>query len=185
VPARIAFLRGINVGGNRGVSMADLRGAFETGGYERVRTHLQSGNVLFDSKATAARLEPALRSLLRVELGLDAHVLVRTRAELAAIVRRNPLAKVADNGSRHLVTFLAAKPAAKAVRELTAAVAAPELVEVHGREIYSWHPRGLADSDVVKRLLTERRLGVVSTGRNWNTVTKMLELAEELDQAGK
>jgi uncharacterized protein (DUF1697 family) len=184
VATRIALLRGVNVGGNRRVSMADLAAAFETAGFGPARTLLQSGNVVFRSAAAPAKLEPLLRELLRVELGLDAHVLVRTRAELGAIVRRNPMGDIAEHGSRSLVTFLAAKPAAKVARELAAATTEPERVVVHGREIYSWHPKGLAESDLVK-LLTERQLGVVPTGRNWNTVTKLLALAEELDQASR
>jgi uncharacterized protein (DUF1697 family) len=103
---------------------------------------------------------------------------VRTRADLARVVKRNALGDVADNGSRYLVTFLSGKPSAKAVRALKEGDFAPERVEVAGREIYSWHPTGLQRSPLAK-LLTADALGVNATNRNWNTVTKLLELARE------
>jgi uncharacterized protein (DUF1697 family) len=121
---------------------------------------------VFASRASAASLEKSLSKLVGVE------VLVRTDKELAAIVALDPLGRAGDNGSRHLVTFLRGKADAKA---LESATVPPEEVAVHGREVYSWHPNGLHASELAK-LLGGKKLGVVATGRNWNTVVKLHEL---------
>ena len=177
MPRQVALLRGINLARRRRVSMADLRELLEARGYEDVRTHLQSGNVLLSSPLGPRRLEAELERRLAEGLGMDVRVLVRTRSELAKIVERNPLRRVATDGSRHLVVFLAQRLPRAAARELEAAEIAPEQVAVAGRELYAWHPDGLQRS-LLAKLLDDKRLGVVSTARNWNTVTKLLELLD-------
>jgi uncharacterized protein (DUF1697 family) len=176
VPRRVVFLRGINLASKRRVAMGDLRELLESEGYDDVRTHLQSGNVVLASALSPRRLEAALERLLRKRFVFEVRVLVRTRAQLTKVVERDPLEDVATNGSRYLVTFLSKKLPAKIARELEAADVAPEQVVVMGREIYSWHPRGQQQSRL-RKLLRDDLLGVTSTARNWNTVTKLLELA--------
>lgn len=157
--------------------MAELRTLLENAGYEDVRTHLQSGNVLLSSAVSARKLEAQLERQLAKGLGFDVRVLVRTRAELVKVVERDPLGEVASNGSRYLVTFLDEPLPAKAVRELEAADVAPEQVVVRGREVYAWHPGGLQRSPLAK--LVAAQTPGVSTARNWNTVTKLLELLDD------
>jgi uncharacterized protein (DUF1697 family) len=168
--SRIALLRGVNVGRNRRISMAELRSTLEQAGYGDVRTHGQSGNVVFASRKTSTTLERELPDLLGVQ------VVVRTGDELAAVVAHDPLRAVADNGSRYLVTFLSRPLAAEAVQALKASTVSPEQLAVHGREVYSWHPGGLYDSPLAKALAAPQ--DIVATGRNWNTVTKLLALAQ-------
>lgn len=175
---RIVLLRGINLAGRRRVAMADLRKLLEGHGYEDVRTHLQSGNVVLTSGVSADRLAKKLESQLEAGLGFEIEVIVRTRAELARVVARNPLGDVAKDSSRYLVTFLRTKPAAKVVRELSAVDVAPEQVAVGGREVYSWHPGGSQGSPLAK-LLAKTGVSGAGTNRNWRTVTKLLELADE------
>ena len=153
--------------------MADLRTVLEEAGYEDVRTHLQSGNVVLSSPLSPRKLEAKLEQQLAAGLGMDVQVLVRTRAELAKIVALDPLGKVATNPSRYLVVLLAKKLPAKLEPELQAAG-----VVVNGRELYAWHPDGVQRSPLAK-LLDDKKLGVVSTARNWNTVTRLLELLDE------
>ena len=174
---QIVLLRGINVGGNRRVAMADLRALLTSLGYGEVRTHLQSGNVIVESTDKPQRLKAVIERGLADELGLEIEVFVRTRDELAAVIARDPLGAVADNPSRYIVTFLSGKPDAAAVRD-AAAHAGRERFVAHGRELYAWHPDGVRDSALAK-LLSEKRLGVTATARNWNTVRKLLELADE------
>ncbi|TMK95892.1 MAG: DUF1697 domain-containing protein [Actinobacteria bacterium] len=174
---RIALLRGINLGSRRRVEMAALRDVLAGLGYRDVRTFLQSGNVVFTSRASPGRLQRDLEKQLAAELGIDVQVLVRTRDELADVVERNPLGDVAHNPSRYLVSFLSAKLAAKLVRDLATVDVTPEQFVVSGREIYAWHPDGVQRSRLGK-LLSEERLGVAATARNWNTVTKLLALAD-------
>jgi uncharacterized protein (DUF1697 family) len=178
MPPQIVFLRGINLASKRRVAMSDLRELLEGAGYEDVRTHLQSGNIVLSSPLSPRRLETALERLLRKRFGFDVRVLVRTRAELKKVVDRDPLGEVATNGSRYLVTFLSTKLPAKVARELEAANLAPEQFVVAGREIYGWHPTGVQRSKRA-RLLGDERLGVTATTRNWNTVRKLLEVAGE------
>ena len=157
--------------------MAELRTLLEDAGYEDVRTHLQSGNVLLSSALSARKLEAQLERQLAKGLGFDVRVLVRTRAELVKVVQHDPFGEVASNGSRYLVTFLDERLPAKAARELEAADVAPEQVVVRGREVYAWHPGGLQRSPLAQ--LVAAQTPGVSTARNWNTVTKLLELLDD------
>jgi uncharacterized protein (DUF1697 family) len=169
MPRHIALLRGINLGSRRRVAMADLRDLLTSLGYEDVRTLLQSGNVAFDSKRSGKPLERELYKELSAKFGFDIPVVVRTRAQLAGIVDRDPLADVADDPKRYQVTFLSDKPSAKRVGALSELDVAPEQFVVSGREIYAWHPDGMQRSKLAAAL-TDQRLGVTATARNWNTV---------------
>ena len=155
--------------------MAELRTLLQDAGYEDVRTHLQSGNVLLSSPLPARKLEAQLERTLAEGLALEIRVLVRTRAELAKVVARDPLGDGATNPSRYLVTFLSQKLSAKAAKQLESADVDPERIAVHGREVYSWHPDGLQRSRAAK-LVADATGDVVASARNWNTVTKLLEL---------
>lgn len=176
VARHVAFLRGINLGAKRRVPMARLRATLEEAGYEDVRTLLQSGNVVLTSAATPATLERELAATLRSAFGLDVAVVVRTRDELAGVIARDPFAGEADDPTRYQVSFLSAEPSPARVEELEGVDAGHERVAVRGREIYAWHPDGIGRSKLA-RLITDRRLGVEVTARNWRTVTKLLELA--------
>jgi uncharacterized protein (DUF1697 family) len=180
VPAnkrQIVLLRGVNLGPSRRLSMADLRALLTGLGYDDAVTHLQSGNVVLTTGRTSAKLKRELEQQIGAELGLETEVFVRTRDELADVIARDPLHAVADNPSRYLVSFLAGAPKAEVVRELAGRDLAPERVAFDGREIYSWHPNGIHDSKLA-RLLATPHLGVSATARNWNTVTKLLALAD-------
>jgi uncharacterized protein (DUF1697 family) len=130
------------------------------------------------SEETGEPLEQALERAIADDLGVESRVVVRTVHELEVIVERNPFADVVDDPKRYQVSFLSAPPEAAVVRALEAADVAPEQVLVSGREIYAWHPGGIQRSRLVK-LLTDKQLGVTATARNWNTVTKLLDLARE------
>jgi len=173
----VGLLRGVNVGKHNRVRMAELRRVIEELGYEDVRTLLQSGNVVFTTSDAASAAETKLRAAVKQELGLDVVILVRTRAELAAAVERNPLAEHASDPKRHLVVFLEAKPAARALDGVDAAEYERERFALHGRELYMWLPDGIYPAKLPK-VLTDKRLGVASTARNWATVEKLLALAD-------
>lgn len=175
---QIALLRGINLGAHRRVAMPALRELLEGLGYGDVRTLLQSGNIVLDAKSPPGRLAGELEAQIATGLGVQTEVVVRTRAELAAVVELNPLREVATEPKRYQVSFLSAEPDPGAIAEILAADIAPERVAHHGREIYAWHASGIQRSPLAK-LLAQSRLGVTATARNWNTVTKLLELAGE------
>jgi uncharacterized protein (DUF1697 family) len=156
--------------------MPALREALGAAGFGDVRTHLQSGNVVLSSRKGADRVARECEREIEDGFGLRIDVVVRTRAELAKVVGRNPLGTVAEDPKRHQVTFLAARLPRAVVRELEAAVVAPERLAVVGREVYAWHPEGVARSKLWA-LLASRKLGVVATSRNWATVEAVLEVA--------
>ena len=177
MPRQVALLRGINLGSNRRVSMGDLRALLDDHGYEDVRTHLQSGNVVLSSPVSGARLERALERQL-ADGARDRGRGARPEPEAA---RRRRRARPARQGREEPVALPRQLPPLEAAREgrreLEAADVAPERFVIEGREVYAWHPGGVQRSKVNK--LLAQRLGVTATARNWNTVTKLLELADE------
>jgi uncharacterized protein (DUF1697 family) len=177
VGRHVVLLRGINIGSRNRISMTNLRAALEEVGYEDVRTYVQSGNVVLTSGKSAAAVAREVERLIADRFGLEIAAVARTRAELAKVVERNPLGKVAKNPKRYQVSFLAARPKAELVRKLEAAAVESERVVAVGREIYAWHPEGVARSKLWA-LLAGAKLGVTATARNWTTVTKLLELCD-------
>jgi uncharacterized protein (DUF1697 family) len=175
---RILLLRGINLGARNRVAMPALREVLETAGYENVRTYVQSGNVVLDGKQAPGSLAAATEQLIAEHFGLDIAVVVRTRDELAAVVKRNPLKAVATNPKRYQVSFLERKLAKQRAEELKPLPANGEELVIDGREIYAWHPEGVARSKLWTKLASAS-LGVKATARNWTTVETLLAMASE------
>jgi len=142
-----------------------------------VQTHVQSGNVFFRSRRAAAELERTIEKGIEAELGLDIRVLVRTKAQLAKLVRENPFLDGARAAKALYVTFLAKTPARSRVRELDTNAFEPDTFEVAGREVYLHFPNGYGRSKLSNAYF-EKRLDVAATTRNWNTVTSLAELVE-------
>jgi uncharacterized protein (DUF1697 family) len=176
VPRHVVLLRGINIGSRNRIAMPKLREALEEAGFDDVQTYLQSGNVVLTSTTKPESVARKCEKLIAERFGFDVAVVVRSRAELARVVKRNPLAKVAKDPKRYQVTFLAKKLDPKIVRELKEAAADSEQVVVSGREVYAWHPRTIARSRLWNRL-AGKGLDVTATSRNWTTVEALLELA--------
>ena len=174
----ILLLRGINLAARNRIAMADLRGVLEDADFDDVRTYLQSGNVVVASKAKSDDVARKTERLIAKHFGLDIAVVARSRAQLARIVERNPLQKVAKNPKRYQVSFLASKPGRDVIERVEAAAEPPEQVVAIGREIYAWHPETIARSRLWT-LLAGQKLGVIATARNWTTVTSLLELADD------
>ena len=173
----VVLLRGINIGSRNRISMPELRKTLEDAGFEDVRTYVQSGNVVLTSTASAKNVARACERLIADRFRLEIAVVARTRSELAKVVDRNPLKRVAKDPKRYQVSFLGTKPSAKIVHELEDVAADREEVVSIGREIYAWHPAGVARSKLWAKL-AGKNLGVTATARNWTTVVKLLELAD-------
>lgn len=168
----IALLRGVNVGGNRKLPMADLKRELEALGYANVRTLLASGNVVMDGKKqSTGALERKLEKDLAARMGLETDVMVRTPEEWGAAIAANPFpAEAESHPSRLLLMALKTEPTAAARAAFATyleRLAGPERVIVRGREVFVFFPDGQADSK-----LNLKALGS-STGRNWNTVLKL------------
>ena len=172
----VGFLRGINVGKAKRLAMADLREMCEELGLEGVRTQGQSGNLVFDSTLSARRLESQIGDAIRKRFGMDVVVVVRTAAQLAAVIERDPFEKLVTVPKYSTVSFLAKKPAARVLADIDPAEYEPERFELHGTELYVWMPEGQIKSRLNK-VLTDDKLGVAATNRNWNTLLKLNEMA--------
>jgi uncharacterized protein (DUF1697 family) len=117
-----------------------------------------------------------IEELIAGEFGFEVPVIVRTRDELADVVARDPLGEVVDNPKLYQVTFFASEPPGDAVERLEELAARGERLVASGRELYCWHPAGIARSKLAAAL-ADRRLG--GTARNWATVTTLLTMADE------
>lgn len=176
----IALLRGINVGGRNRLAMADLRDVLADLGHADVRTYVQSGNAVFTSRrADPDAIEEELTQRLSTDAGVSPTVMVRSADELAAIVEDNPYARQgSDQPTTVHVGFLSAEPAEPFLFAIDTDEYAPEQLSVGDRVVYLHLPGGLGRSRLAIEL--ERRRGDVEmTVRNWRTVTKLLEMAQE------
>ena len=170
----VALLRGVNnIGATKRIAMADLRVLVEDLGGREVRTLLNSGNVVFSAPGAwrgeeAARLEEALAS----KCGIRCRVTVLSRAEVAALVRDNPLAGVADDPSSLLVLVPRASRDLARLKPLLAKRWGGERLALGRRVAYVWCVRGVADSDLWPAV--DRALERSGTARNMATMTKVL-----------
>ena len=175
--------RGINVGGHNRVPMAELRSKLAEAGYAEPVTILQSGNIIVTAEIAAdepdqpnqpgaATVAAAVQQLLADEFDVHVRCAARTAAEIEAILERNPLGHIADDGSRYLVNFLSEEPSPDAVRELVDADHSPEVVHIEGTEAYVWAPEGIKALRLSYSHL-ERHLSVTATARNWNTLERI------------
>ena len=170
----VALLRGINVGRNKRVAMADLRQLLTGLGYADIRTHLQSGNAVFEAAGqTAGKVAGDIERAILDRFGFEVKVLVRTRGELAAVVAANTLPT--RDGAKLHVAFLDAAPAKASLAGVDPADYEPEQFQIGKRELYLGCANGVIESKILKEL-SEKRLQRVMTARNWNTVNRLLEL---------
>lgn len=184
MPVSIALLRGVNVGPNRRVAMADIRTALTTAGFGDVRTHLQSGNIVVDSDLAGSALGDAVAAALAADLGLHTDVVVRSGDQLAAAIEADPFGDIATDPARHVLGFCRTTPAPDRVAEMEQRIATLEAASpaptgdrhaFAGEHFYLWCPNGISKSPYFK--VPWPKLGVASTQRNWNTVAALLRLA--------
>ena len=157
--------------------MPELRSLLASEGFEDVRTYVQSGNVVLLTGRSPAAVGAEAEKLISGRFGFDVDVIVRTGDELAEVVARNPLGDVAVDPKRYQVTFLEAEPDPEVVSRIAGFAADSERLVAIGREVYAWHPAGVARSKLAAKLAGSG-LGVRATARNWITVGTLLEMAQ-------
>lgn len=168
--SQVALLRAVNVGGNK-LPMKELKAMAEDAGFEAVRTYIASGNLVFRSEESPEQARALLEERLKAFFGKPMDVLVRSAAELSELVKRNPYAD--KPGNRVVVLFLDQAPP-KGLAPSAPGVDG-ETFEPASRELFIHYPAGQGRSK-----LAFKDLGV-ATARNMNTVTKLAELAHQLD----
>jgi uncharacterized protein (DUF1697 family) len=156
--------------------MPELRDLLSSEGFEDVRTYVQSGNVVLRSGRSPSAVGGQAEKLIAERFGFDVDVIVRTADELAEVVARNPLGDVADDPKRYQVSFLESEPDPEVVARIASAATESERLVAIGRELYAWHPAGVARSKLWAKL-GGTGLGVRATARNWTTVGTLLEMA--------
>ncbi|RAV22849.1 DUF1697 domain-containing protein [Paenibacillus contaminans] len=176
----IALLRGINVSGQKLIKMAHLKEVFETMPFGRVRTYIQSGNVLFESDdrntdELCVRIERKLKEVY----GFDVSVVIRSVGDLDAIIARNPfLVDMLKDGEKLYVSFLSKEPAAEAMEKLMSYRSEADDFQIIGREVYLLSRQGYGKS-LISNNFVEKKLGVIATTRNWETVNKLAVMGKE------
>jgi uncharacterized protein (DUF1697 family) len=177
VPVWVSLLRGINLGARNKVNMPRLREALTEAGFAEVQTLVQSGNVVARSRHRSGdAVAAAVRGVVRDTFDLDVPVIVRTPAQLRAVLDWNPFPEQAASEPKLVhVVHLPKAPPASAVRELLGADVAPDAVAAKGREVVlcyaqSMHASKLPRSKLVSRLTAD------GTARNWRTLTALVDL---------
>ena len=167
MPAYVALLRAVNVGGTGKLPMAELKAICAAEGFADIQTYIASGNVVFGAKPKAAKIKAALEKRLEAYAGKPVGVIIRTQAEMAAVLKANPLPDAAAN--RTVAIFLDAAPPADALDKLRGR--RDEEVQLGRREIYVHYGAGMGTSKL-KIPAAEK-----GTARNMNTVAKLAALA--------
>ena len=181
----ISLLRGVNVGGHHKIKMDALRILYESLGLRDAQTYVQSGNVIFKTRERdLIRLGRRIEDGIERTFGFRPHVIVRTPSDLRNVIARNPFAQRRGiEPNRLLVTFLAGVPSPEARDKALNLKTDPEELRLDGREFYMYFPSGMARPKLTW-VTVEKVLQTPWTGRNWNTVTKLLEIAERLEGSG-
>jgi len=182
MPVLISMLRAVNVGGRSQIKMEALRALYSSLKFENPQTYVQSGNVIFKTnERDLALIAKRIQQSIEKKFTCRPEVILRTAAELRSVIAKNPFAKRANiEPNKLLVTFLASDPGNEARENLRKQKFAPEELHVADRELYIYFPNGIGKSRLPWPRL-DKILQTSGTGRNWNSVTKMLEIAEKLE----
>jgi uncharacterized protein (DUF1697 family) len=178
----ISMLRGINLAKHHRIKMEDLRACYQSLHLLDPRTYVQSGNVVFATgDQDLIRLARRIEQEIEATFGFRSDVILRTPAELREVVAKNPFANRRDiEPSRLLVTFLPVDPGPEIRDAVLKLEAHPEELRMRGRELYTYYPNGMARPTLSSAAI-ERTLKTRGTGRNWNSILKVLAMAEEME----
>ena len=174
----IALFRGINVGGHHTLPMQDLRAIFETLGCEDVRTYIQSGNAVFRTGSDPDSLARHLGDAVDERFGFRPGVLILDVESFRAIAAANPYSAAEQTPSHLHVLFLGEAPSNPDLDTLERLQAPSEAFELVDDAFYLHAPDGIGRSKLAAG--AEKALGVAATGRNWRTVSKLVELADAI-----
>jgi uncharacterized protein (DUF1697 family) len=182
MPVLISMLRGVNLPNHNKINMVALSALYESLKFEDPRTYVQSGNVIFHTKEkNSSALAKKIQNAIEREFGCRPEVILRTTDELRKAIAASPFSSSRDlEPSKVLVTFLAAEPGPEVHATLLSLKSHPEELHLKGRELYIYFPDGAGRSKLPWSSV-EKLLKTTGTARNWNSVTKMLAIAEEME----
>lgn len=184
MPVFIAMLRGVNVGGHNLIRMEDLRKLCLGLGLSNPRTYVQSGNIVFGSKERdLSLLSRRIAGAVESKFGFCPEVIIRTTSGLRDALNRNPFSRRRDiEPGKLLINFLSAPPTLETRDGILALTLGPEEIHIDACEIYIYFPDGMGRSKLWPAI--GRKLKNTGTGRNLNTVAKLLQMAEQLEAEG-
>lgn len=179
----ISMLRGVNLGSRNRIKMDALRALYESLDLREPQTYVQSGNVVFKT-----RERDLVKLVRRIENGIEqtfkfhADVILRTPSGLREAVAKNPFGKRPDiDPSKMLIVFLVNDPGPQAREKILSMKIEPEELWTDGRELYIYFPNGMARPKLSWAAM-EKIVKTSWTGRNANSVAKLLELAEAMEE---
>jgi len=180
MPTIVCMLRGVNVGGHNQIKMDALRALCASLSLKDPQTYVQSGNVVFRSdERNLVRLSEGIESAIEKKFGFRPEIVLRCAPDLKEIVARNPFAKrLGLDPGKLAVIFFKETPGAEACENLLQTKADDEEIHTAGREFYIYFSRGMGQSRLFAAIGRKLKSG---TARNWNTVTKLLEMANKLE----
>ncbi|NRD77714.1 DUF1697 domain-containing protein [Bacillus sp. BRMEA1] len=174
----IALLRGINVGGHNKIKMADLKSLLEAMALQKVKTYIQSGNVLFESQEEAIELSRRIEKEICKTFGFPVPVVLRTADEYEQIIHNCPYSTDSlKEGESVQLAFLAEEPSQERIDHLSSYKSDKDDFSILGKNLYLFFRHSIRESKLAAQM---PRLGVPATVRNWNTVLKLNTLAKEM-----
>lgn len=171
----IILIRGVTPTGKNRVPMVELRTALHAAGLHNVNTYIQSGNVLAQSELEPAALEQLVHDVIADQFGGDLTILARTPEEHDAALAGNPFG--VEETKRLYFTQLASEPEPERLQEFLALDFAPDQVRVAGKVIYTLYADKYSSSKINNNFF-ERKLKVRATTRNFNTMTRLADMAK-------
>lgn len=183
MPVIISMLRGVNVGGHNKIKMDALRDLYASLKLKSPQTYVQSGNVIFlSNENNLPRLSQRIQDAIERNFGFRPDIVFRTCSELRQVIARNPFAnRHGIEPAKLLIAFLASDPGQSARDALLKLDARGEELHIHGSELYIYFSNGIGKTKL-SWFTIEKTLKTPFTGRNWNSVIKMLQIAEALKQ---
>lgn len=174
----ISFLRSVNIAGHNLIKMTELSELFKKMGFSDVKTYIQSGNIIFSisDDLTSSDLSDNLEKAILGRFSLQIHVMTRTTRELSEMFSNNPYLKEPDfDPSKSAVLFLHEEPSDAQIQKVKDINYPPDRFKIIGKEIFIYCPNGFGRTKIYTNFF-EKKMGVIGTGRNWKTVTTVLNL---------
>jgi uncharacterized protein (DUF1697 family) len=175
MPVLLSILRGINVSGQKKILMSDLKQLYEELDFKKVKTFIQSGNVVFESKNSASIIKK-IEEKIKQKYQFDVPVIIRTIDEMEATIIHNPFLKIKNIELDKLhVTYLSETPVPDSIKKIKEYNFEPDEFHIIGKEIYIHCPNGYGRTKLTN-MFFEKKLNITATTRNWKTSNELLTI---------